>query len=559
MAKYVVLILCFISVFGINGQTSKKDTSINKDVNVVLKYKPNLIDAQKIESIPVIEKPIPTPKSYTYNVVQKQVNTEKIVNPIPAVDLFQKEEFNYPSSYVKLGYGNLNTPLAELYFNNKQDKKYSYGVQYRYLESNTNYNKSFADFADHNAKAYLSTYSDIGEFGLIASYKTNRYNYYGFNDTFDLKKEDLQRVVKNFEAKAYFNSVSNKSDKVKHRSSFYFNQFQLGKNIENDYALKSKIYGNFSAFNDLENGVLSAELGLDYTTLKSPIFAKDQKRLFLTLDPRFDFLYDGLNLSVGFNSTILFEGNDTAKPFFNLYLKGTYPLIEDIATLYAGIDGRYHKQSFKNTITNNPYVSSFNLTNSYENAKLFAGLTAKIGSSADAVFEINYTDVSNMPLFISKNDSLNSFAVRNAQMNILRFNAGFNYSFSEVARIGISGNFYNYSTDDKMILNKEYEPWQLPTIEGKLNAKFNIKNTVYPHIDLVAMSMQKQRSGSNDSSFTTSFIKPFYDVSVGIDFRFKKKISLFVQANNLVAARYSRWFNYPVYGLNYLGGLSFIF
>ena len=171
----------------------------------------------------------------------------------------------------------------------------------------------------------------------------------------------------------------------------------------------------------------------------------------------------------------------------------------------------------------------------------------------DASFEINYSDVAGMPLFISKRDSLNSFVMVVENLSILKFSAALNYSFSEKARIGLIGNFYNYNT------SSQPEAWQLPTIEGKVNMSFNINNKIYPHFDIVAMSLQPQRTGVLENNYSRSQIKAFYDISTGIDFRFRPKLSLFVQANNLMSSRYQRWYNYPVYGFNILGGLTFIF
>jgi hypothetical protein len=552
MKQALLIIICLFSmVYSLIAQ-NRGDTNTNRQIIVGQKYVPVLIDAYKIESVPVLSKPEIKAPVFSYQIKSKQVETAKIVNPIPAADLFKKEETNYPSSYVKLGYGNYKTPLAEIYLNNKKDDKYSYGAHYRLLQTNSNLNSNFADFTDQAVKGYIRTYNKIGEFGLEVNYRQQNYNFYGFNsDSFDLDKKDLSRLMKAFDAKAYFNSTPDKSGKVKHRSSFNFYNFQIGEALENQYALKSKIYGNVSDFNDLENGVLSADVGIDYNTFKEDSFKLN--RLFIQFDPRFDFIYDGLKISAGFNSTILFNGNDTALPFINPVIKATYPLIENAANIYAGIDGRYHKQSLRNIIQANPFVSSYDLTNTFDNVKLYAGFNAKVGSSADAVLEISYADISNMPLFISKGDSLNSFGILYRQVNMLKFSGTFNYSFSENARIGVSGNFYDYN------VTGEQEAWQLPNIEGKISAKFKIKNKFYPYFDFIAMGLQKQRTGFVEATKQINNINAFYDISTGFDFRFKKKLSVFIHANNLMASRYQRWYNYPVLGMNILGGITLLF
>ena len=542
-------------LFGQLTAQNSRDTSTNKEVVIGLKYQPILIDAYKIESVPVINKPTPQTPNYTYQIPSKQVETPKIVNPIPAADFFKKESFDYPSSYVKLGYGNYKTPLAELYFNNKKDEKYSYGAHYKFLQTNSHLNKGFADFTDHNAKAYLRTYSRVGELGMELSYKQNDYNFFGFNDTLELTRNDLKRRVRNFDALAYFNSTPNSKDKVKHRSSFNFNQFQIDQVRETNYALKSNIYSSISNFNDLQNGVLSAQIGFNYMTTKLDTNTTF-KRLFIQVDPRFDFVYEDLKFSVGFNSTIFFNGNDTAQPFINPVIKVTYPLIKDVANIYGGIDGRYHQQSVRNLINTNPFVDRYDLTNTFDNVKLYAGITAKVGSSADALFEINYADISNMPLYITRYDSvprLNSFTTIFRQVNMVKFSGAFNYSFSEKFRIGVLGNFYNYT------VNREAAAWQLPDVDAKVNLKMNIKNKIYPHLDFVAMGAQQQRTGLSEATKSFNKIDAFYDISAGIDFKFKKKISLFVQANNIMSTRYQRWYNYQVLGFNLIGGLTMLF
>jgi hypothetical protein len=542
-------------LFGqLNAQNSK-DTSTNRVMVIGLKYQPILIEAYKIESVPVINKPTPQSPNYTYQIPSKQVETPKIVNPMPAADFFKKETFEYPSSYVKLGYGNYKTPLAELYFNNKKDEKYSYGAHYKFLQTNSHLNKGFADFTDHNAKAYLRTYSRAGELGMELSFNQYDYNFFGFNDTLDLTRNDLKRRIKNFDALAYFNSTPNSKNKIKHRSSFNFNQFQIDQVSEANYAVKSKIYSSISNFNDLQNVVLSAQLGLNYMITKLDTNTTF-KRLFIQVDPRFDFVYDDLKFSVGFNSTIFFNGNDTAQPFINPVIKVTYPLIKDVANLFGGIDGRYHQQSARNLINTNPFVNRYDLTNTFDNVRLYAGISAKVGSSADALFEINYTDISNMPLFVTRYDSvprLNAFTTIFRQVNVVKFSGAFNYSFSEKFRIGVLGNFYNYS------VNREAAAWQMPDVDAKVNLKMNIKNKIYPHLDFVAMGAQQQRTGLTEATKSFSKIDAFYDLSAGIDFKFKKKISLFVQANNIMSTRYQRWYNYQVLGFNLIGGLTMLF
>jgi len=563
MLRQLIILSVICSSSSVLAQKDK-DTTTNRDLTFVDAYKPKFMEVQKIESVPVIVKPELKTVSFSYNVKPHQVSTEKIVNPIPVADLNTKEETLYPTSFVKLGYGNIQSKLGEIYLNNKQNKQYSYGLHYRFQESNSDLHNSFADFTNHAVKGYLSTYTEIGELGLDVNYRNNQFNFYGYDTANKLAEKNLGRTINSFDARAYFNSTAISDKKLKHRTQFNFYNFQIDNAIENQYAINTKLYGNIPNFGDLKNVQLSANIGVDYNTFKYDTLAPI-KRLFIQFDPRMNFEYDGMQISAGFNTTVFMNIGDSAIVYPNPFIRVNYPVVEGVANLYGGIDGRYNKQSLRNIVQTNQFTNQYELTNTFINSTTYIGINAKLGAAADALFEINYSDISAMPLFVTLNnplqlpkvtkeyDSLNAFGIRYTQVNLLKFSTAFNYSFSEAVRIGFIGNFYNYSTKN------ETEAWQMPNLDGKLNMKFNIKNKLYPHFDILAMGIQKQRSGLDNATKQTSTIKAFYDISAGIDYRFKKKLSVFVQANNILNTRYQRWFNYPVYGFNIMGGVTMIF
>ena len=61
-------------------------------------------------------------------------------------------------------------------------------------------------------------------------------------------------------------------------------------------------------------------------------------------------------------------------------------------------------------------------------------------------------------------------------------------------------------------------------------------------------------SGGNDSRFEGG-----NDLSVEAIYSIRKNISTFVMINNIFGKSYQRWYAYPVYGINAIGGLQFRF
>ena len=54
-------------------------------------------------------------------------------------------------------------------------------------------------------------------------------------------------------------------------------------------------------------------------------------------------------------------------------------------------------------------------------------------------------------------------------------------------------------------------------------------------------------------------LKPFVDLNLGFEYSYNKKISAFVDFNNMVGKKYQRWNNVPVQSFNVLGGVTFSF
>ena len=54
-------------------------------------------------------------------------------------------------------------------------------------------------------------------------------------------------------------------------------------------------------------------------------------------------------------------------------------------------------------------------------------------------------------------------------------------------------------------------------------------------------------------------LKGITDLNIALDYRYNKNTSLFLNFNNLTNNRYQRYFNYQMYGLNMMGGLTLTF
>ena len=79
-----------------------------------------------------------------------------------------------------------------------------------------------------------------------------------------------------------------------------------------------------------------------------------------------------------------------------------------------------------------------------------------------------------------------------------------------------------------------------------------INDTLYP-----ILSQMLYKSNKKPLDYKT--IKGYVDISFGVDYRYSKVLSVFLNLNNITASKYSRWYNYPSYTFGAMAGLSYSF
>lgn len=110
----------------------KKETekaSITEEIEVVRPYKPILAEAVKIRRSPDLNdnklfKPV-----LTYTILDKKLELNSNIKELQAQKLAAEERAALLNNYIKIGAGNLNTGLAEVYLNTGQDEALQLSIE----------------------------------------------------------------------------------------------------------------------------------------------------------------------------------------------------------------------------------------------------------------------------------------------------------------------------------------------------------------------------------------------------------------------------------------------
>jgi hypothetical protein len=227
---------------------------------------------------------------------------------------------------------------------------------------------------------------------------------------------------------------------------------------------------------------------------------------------------------------------------------------------YIGLDGGLTQNTFYSLNRGNYYINSAVDLKNTKMFKFFAGVRGTLSKtiSFDVAFEsIKWTD---RPLYF--NDTIFSdmykFNVIYDDVSALRFKGSLSYQKNEKLKIDAIGEYNIYSAT-----NQQYA-WNLPTVKFTFRSNYNLFDKFYVKADFTFMDGRKSPKGilnpdpsqSNSDNFNLGLIA---DANLGFEYRYNKRISAFVQFNNIANQKYMRWYNYPVYGFQVLGGVTFGF
>lgn len=538
IVKGFVLII-FLSLFiGVQAQ----DTTLSlPKVLVENGFVPKLAPANKVTTPPVAEAPTAPLPSLSYSIIPVQFITTSRLDIPAAIQMGKNQVAPLKNNHVRLGFGNYTSPLVELYLHNTRDEYGAYGLTFKHLSANGPDN---AKFSDNLAKAFGKRFFKKGTLMAGVEYARNAVRFYGINDSLPKPNDDSTKQV--FQTIGV-NGGWESSEWGRNKSQFgvnatYYNLTDKWGVQENDLL----VGGNFKTL--IKKDELRIHLSYNYNGYKDS--SVNINRNFVNIKPRYTLNEKDFKLSLGFNSTIY---KDTTKPLFYFFpaIEGEYQIEKQNLLAIAGISGNLQKNTFRSYMTENPFMGNQNnLNNTVNRFEVYAGIRGKASENFGFTARLFYNSYNDMPVFIADSTVLRRFKPLYIDAKVIRFNVELGYQYSEKVRINLTGNFYNYNVADSA-----QKAWQMPTAEVKLNATYNIGNKLMLTADVFLMN---QRPVTSEFAKTPAEnLKAFTDFNIGLEYRYRKTLSLFARLNNVSSVRYQRWYNYPALGLNAIGGITF--
>lgn len=533
-------------------------TGDNKVV-VQVGFTPSIGDAQKINSSPQLRDTVYKVPEFKYSIEEMKMETPFEIVPIKPAKLSGVPLNKLYSNYVAMGMGNYLTPFFEFYHSKLRSRTLKYGIHVKHLSSAGSIKDyAFPALSDNEVELTASKILDQSIITSQIAYQRNVFHYYGFKpslfpDSLLPKDVDIAQRFNLVEADFNWYRYKNLQNKMNYnlQANYYYLQ-DFYRASEHQFALDADFSWNVKLIQELNQqkaGIKVKEIF--YHNILDTLSSYSTN--LVTISPYYHLKAGGLTAKIGLD--VQAKTDSITELYFYPAVNLILEAIPDVLFFNFAASGGQQRNSFRTLTDENPFVIS-QIPLSFTNQKFQVnfGLGSSISKSINFNFQLFYDHFENATLFVNDTNNLynNQFSIVFDDYDRVNLKAGITYQKHENLRILLLGNYYSYN------MTKELFAWHKPNYDVNLSVNYNIQDKILLKAAIINYGSSKAPIWTDGISSTVD-IKSWIDANLGVEYRYRKKIGIFLNLNNLTASKYNRWYNYPSYRFNFMAGFSYIF
>ena len=553
--KNKILAVAFLaSILAVNAQNP-----LPKDSFVVIKsYKPTISEGNRLGFNPTIVDSQKVIQSLDYRFISNQVPVTFDVEPIGAAKIKGEPLNKLYNGYARLGVGNNTIPLAELYYHNSRSKSFSLGTHLRYQQNNDIKDYDNSSLSNLRAVVFGKKFWRANTLSGTVGYEREGFNHYGF-EVDDINRSiadttDTKQVYHNLFAQLQMKSTKQDSFNLRHEFGMdYYRIADLdGLIAENNIVANGSVgkfynneYYHVDATFDFNNGANTLD------TINNILFG---------LRPQVNSIGEKFRLNIGMG--IYMDAINTAKFHFYPIVDFKYNALRDIIVPYAGFTGRMERNNMRSLTRTNQFLSSdIQLLNTNYKYEAYAGIRGVVSSKLSFNTSISKLKIDDFAMFVKEPSGLNNkFVLVYDDIEQLQFTGEMQYQMGEKWRVFLRGDYFGYNA------GAEEEVWHMPNYKITLSGVYDLNDKIIVRMDLHQIGEQFAKTYENISggtiiadAITKETLSGVFDANLGVEYRYTKRLSAFINFNNIGSASYERWQDYPTQRFNILGGLTYSF
>ncbi|MEQ8908477.1 MAG: hypothetical protein RIC95_04765 [Vicingaceae bacterium] len=560
MISKLNLLVCLVFLL-LMGNVKAQNNLKQDTFRVVKEYKPILIDADKITFEPEISDTFKLETKLDYTFIHKPQKVSFELEPIKPARIKGEPLVKLYNGYARLGVGNVMLPFGEVYYSNKRSKKFAAGAHVKYLKQAELNDYEGSDFSKAHFEVFGKRFWKTNTLETKLAYDIHSLNYYGFYQLptvqqIELPTPELEQQYQQLNADFRLKSTVQDSFNLRHDIDAHFHHLT---NSSGNAEQQFKASGNLSQFVNRE--LYELEVLADYNN-----YELSQSSAILALKPQIST--HGKNFRVKAGLSIYMNVADQTDFHFYPLAEVKYNVIEDILVPYAGIEGKIERLNYQSIIRENPFVAeNIQLQNSNQEYNIYGGMRGTL--SSDLSFNTSVARIrTSSDYFYLKSPIGNEILGKDFNLTYDRLDewqvkGEFIYRMGEKIKLFVLGEYFQFETE------QEAEAWHRPDVKVSLSGEYNLRHKLIARASVFYWGEQYAQGVSaitinqfnqiTDRTFKVETLDPIVDLNLGFEYRYTKKLSAFINFNNLAGINYQKYQDYPLQGFNVWGGLTYGF
>jgi outer membrane receptor protein involved in Fe transport len=493
--------------------------------------------------------------NFNYGIQSKKVSTSFELDTIKAAKMGGEPLQKLYRTYTKLGVGNYSSMMGEFNVMSVRSKNGSWGAHVSHWSAGSGPKDVAGEFAGYSAQnfdlfgnRFTKKHELSGGFGFDRDVV---YNYGSTADsnvfTRDYSRQKYNFYNTEFGVKSYYAD----SEAVNHNIRFGYQYFDNRVGVTED-----RLLVNVNANRYIRTEMIDATFGIDYNRVSG--LGDTTNSAIVKFVPR--FIAQGKKYQVYAGAGVFHETDLGGQTHFYPMFYAQYDIVNHIIIPYISYGGELERNNYHSLTAKNPFIASYNavnLRNTERTRALEVGLKGTL--SAEIFYQVSAAmyKLRNAPFFVNTTladePMQNKFNVVYDGADVLHVGGQLGWQKREKIKVIATGDWYQYSMD------AELKPWHTPTLRMSLLTSYNLEDKFLVHSEVYYLNGQYARTGTAATGYGVKNLKGLVDVNLGVEYRYNKYLSLYVDFRNIANQRYMRWNGYPTQKFNLMGGLTYTF
>jgi hypothetical protein len=234
----------------------------------------------------------------------------------------------------------------------------------------------------------------------------------------------------------------------------------------------------------------------------------------------------------------------------------SYDVISHYLIPYVEINGYLEENSYSKITAENPWFTpGKKVFNTSYKFILTGGIKGNMSTRVSYIVYARYSLVDSM-YFFTNNSKFDLSNPMNNRFTVESDNVELTTVVGELTIAPSSKlNLFFRTEYDSYKMNKLAKPWHKPDFTAMASVRYNLRDKIIVSLDLFSTGKRYVKTAADD----IKSLEGITDINLGIEYRYNKKLSAFLNLNNLTSSKYEMWYLYPMYRFNFKTGLTYSF